>query len=99
MESIILGFRTICYDYANIFNFEKNQLNIDDEILKNISNNMDEIIKLISRLFSDIANNKSNDYGYWSKKSRMELDRFLDGNGNQRIANKLDEIFNNLKNN
>ena len=30
--SIILGYRSICYDYANIFDYEK--LNMDYEISK-----------------------------------------------------------------
>ena len=31
IESIILGFRSICYDYSNIFNFEKKLLEMDKE--------------------------------------------------------------------
>ena len=94
IESIILGFRSICYDYSNIFNFEKKLLEMDKELKKNISNNIDEIILDTSKLFKDISSNKHTDYGVWSLNSRAKLDNFMDGNGKQRIAKKLDDIYN-----
>ena len=64
---------------------------------QNVSNNINHIIDQTSKFFSDISNNKNNEYGTWSQKSRMDLDNFLDVNGNQRIANRLDKIFNSFK--
>ena len=96
MESIILGYRTICYDYSNIFSFEKKDLDMDKEISKNISNNLGNLILQISKLFKDIDNNKENDYGKWSKKSRSYLGSFLDGNSKERIMDNLKKILENL---
>lgn len=96
MESIILGYRTICYDYANIFNFEKKDLDMDKEISKNITNNLGNLILQISKLFKDIDNKNENDYGIWSKKSRFYLGSFLDGNSKERIMDNLKKILKNL---
>ena len=47
-------------------------------------------------IFKDIDNNKENDYGKWSKKSRSYLGSFLDGNSKERIMDNLKKILENL---